>query len=49
MRGAEAKFQTKFTRWLRNFGWTGAYELKVAIGENAMPFVALADHQRAAL
>jgi len=33
----EAQFQTRFTRWFKKYGWTFAYELKVA-EKRTLPF-----------
>jgi predicted nucleic acid-binding Zn ribbon protein len=40
----ESDFQTKFTRYLKYRGETGAYELKLAKGKS-LAFSSVADHQ----
>lgn len=46
----EAKFQTVFNHWLKAV-WkkTGAFELKVVLDHDRLPFSAVKEHQRQAL
>ena len=48
MNKLEAKFQTKFNKWLRHNNYKGAFELKVARGKT-LPFSAFQPHQLRAL